>query len=50
MFKNKVMEGKSLSSKNNFINPLSVAPDMSGTHDTSLGALPSLYSVESTHL
>ena len=31
-------------------NPLSVASDLRGTHDTSLGALPPLYSVESAHI
>jgi hypothetical protein len=32
------------------INSPSVATDLRGTHDTSLGALPPLYSVESAHL
>ena len=32
------------------LNPPSVATDMRGTHNTSLGALPPLYSVESAHL
>ena len=32
------------------VNPPSVATDLRGTHDTSLGALPPLYSVESGHL
>ena len=32
------------------LNPPSVATDLRDTHDTSLGALPPLYSVESTHL
>ena len=32
------------------VNPPLVATDLRGTHDTSLGALSPLYSVESAHL
>ena len=32
------------------LNSPSVGTDLRGTHGTSLGALPPLYSVESTHL
>ena len=31
-------------------NPPLAAPDLRGTHDTSLGTLPLLYNVESAHL
>ena len=36
--------------RQDLINPLSVATDLIGTHDTSLDVLPPLYSVESAHL
>ena len=46
----KIKWSEKVNNEEDAFNPPSVATDLRGTHDTSLGALPPLYSVESAHL